>query len=95
MRVIYTCPIPSDWCPVCGKVVRAARRLNLDYKRKIGWFPRSLRREVIRRTGQSRVPVLFEDDGLAMHESRDIVAYLHKTYGPKTADSPTGAAPPA
>jgi glutathione S-transferase len=84
MRIIYTCPLPSNWCPVCGKVITAAREVGIDYKRKIGWFPRFLRKEVIRLTGQNRVPILIEDDGLVMRESRDIAAYLRKTYGPKT-----------
>jgi glutathione S-transferase len=81
MRVIYTCPVPSTWCPVCGKVVRTARKLGLPFERRTAWFPRSRRTEVIRLSGQNRVPIIVEDDGFVMHESRDIVAYLEKKHG--------------
>lgn len=81
MRTIYTCPVPSTWCPVCGKVVKAARDLGVDFQRKTAWFPRSRRTEVIRLSGQNRVPIIVEDDGFVMHESAEIVKYLRGKYG--------------
>lgn len=83
MRTIYTCPIPSTWCPVCGKVVKKARELDLPFERKTAWFPRSRRTDVIRLSGQDRVPIIVEDDGHVMHESKDIVRYLDGKYGKK------------
>lgn len=80
MRTIFTCPVPFALCPVCGKVIKAAKRLGLDYERKRAWFPRSKRTEVIRLSGQSRVPIIVED-GFVMHESAEIVKYLEGKYG--------------
>ena len=81
MRTIYTCPIPSTWCPVCGKVVKKAKELDLPFERKTAWFPRSRRTDVIRLSGQDRVPIIVEDDGYVMKESKDIVRYLQEKYG--------------
>lgn len=78
---IFMCPVPSTWCPVCGKVARTANELGIKYERKTAWFPRSRRAEVIRLSGQNRVPILVEDDGSVMHESADIVAHLKSKYG--------------
>lgn len=80
MRTIYTCPVPSTWCPVCGKVVKKARELGIPFERKIAWFPRSRRHDVIRLSGQDRVPIIVEEDGLVMKESKDIVRYLDEKY---------------
>lgn len=82
MRTIHTCPLPFAWCPVCGKVLKAADRLGVEYERKRTWtFPREKRTEIIELSGQNRVPILVEDDGMVMHESGDIVQYLDQKYG--------------
>lgn len=82
MRRIFTCPIPFTWCPTCGKVLKAADALGVEYRRRKVWqFPREKRTEVIELSGQNRVPIIVEDDGFVMHESDDIVAYLREKYG--------------
>lgn len=82
MRTIYTCPIPSTWCPACGKVLREANGLGIEYRRKKVWqFPRERRREVIDLSGQDRVPIIADNDGFVLHESGDIVKYLRTKYG--------------
>ncbi|MFN7975664.1 MAG: glutathione S-transferase N-terminal domain-containing protein [Acidobacteriota bacterium] len=80
MRTIYTCPLPFALCPVCGKVIKAAKAHRLEYERKIAWFPRSTRKEVIRLSGQNRVPIIVEEDGHVMHESSEIVKYIETKY---------------
>jgi len=80
MLVIHTCPIPRDWCPACGKVIKAANQLGLEYERKKYWTTRDRRTEVIELTGQNRVPVI-QDGDFVMRESSDIVEYLHEKYG--------------
>lgn len=82
MRTIYTCPVPFTWCPACGKVLKAADQLGVEYRRKKVWqFPRERRTEVIELSGQNLVPIIVEEDGSVMHESDDIVDYLKTTYG--------------
>ena len=82
MRKIYTCPVPFTWCPACGKVLKAADRLGMEYERKKVWqFPRDKRTEVIELSGQNLVPILVEDDGSVLHESSDIVQHLEEKYG--------------
>ena len=63
-----------------GRSSREAKRLGLSYERKLAWFPRSTRKEVIRLSGQTRVPVLADEDGTVLHESKDIVKYLQEKY---------------
>ena len=84
MLRIHTCPIPRDWCPACGKVVKAANELGLDYERKKWWTLRSGRTEVIELSGQNLVPII-QDDDYVMNESKDIVKYLHEKYGKPSA----------
>lgn len=79
---IHTCPLPSSWCPACGKVIKAAERLGVPYERKKVWqFPRSRRKEVIALSGQQYVPILVEEDGQVLHESDVLVAHLERTHG--------------
>ena len=56
-------------------------RSSLPFTRRTAWFPRSRRSEVIKLSGQDRVPILVEEDGYVMHESKDIVRYLDQKYG--------------
>ncbi len=85
MRTIYTCPVPFAWCPTCGKPLKAANRLGVEYQRKKVWqFPREKRAKVIELSGQNRVPIIVDGDTV-MHESDDIVQYLDKKYGTTAA----------
>ena len=76
---LYTLP----GCPYCAKVETKLDELGLDYVEHE--VPRShgQRSEVEEVSGQTGVPVIVDEDhGVeGMPESRDIVAYLEKTYG--------------
>jgi glutaredoxin 3 len=82
MYDIYTCPVPSKWCPVCGKVLKAADALGVPYRRKTVWQPRPWRRKIIELSGQRLVPLLVDEEkGFVMNESGDIVRYLREQHG--------------
>ncbi len=68
--------------PFCRKVREALAVLDLDYHvRNVAKGSRH-REEFKALSGRMMVPYLVDDNtGAAMHESDDIVAYLHETYG--------------
>lgn len=70
-------------CPYCTRVKRTLDELDLEYdSREVPGMP-SQRDEVKAVSGQTGVPVLADPEhGIdAMPGSRDIVAYLERTYG--------------
>ena len=69
--------------PFCRKVREALNELNLDYEvRNVA--KKSYRRpELVKRGGRMMVPYLIDRNrDKEMYESDEIVAYLHKHYGP-------------
>ena len=70
-------------CPYCAKVKHKLDELDLDYVTHMVPGSHAERDEVKAISGQTRVPVLVDDEhGIeGMNESDDIVAYLERTYG--------------
>ncbi len=70
-------------CPYCRRVREAITALHLDVE--IRPCPKNgtrFRPEAIRLGGKSQFPLLVDENtGKALYESRDIVAYLFRTYG--------------
>lgn len=70
-------------CPYSRRVRQALEELGLEYEETVVPDAHSDRTEVQERTGQTGVPVLFDDqldDGF-LTDSTDIVEYLERTYG--------------
>ena len=69
-------------CPYCEWVVRALQSVDLDY-RSIFVPGEHRRRDIVRDLAGTRsVPVLVDHTtGVTMAESRNIVAYIRRTYG--------------
>ena len=84
MATLYRCSTPSDWLCPCGKVARALKRQDIDFRQVVVPVRRSGRPEVEALTGQRRVPVLVMD-GEAICDSRRILEYLdrHASLGPQ------------
>ncbi|MFB6160122.1 MAG: glutathione S-transferase N-terminal domain-containing protein [Haloferacaceae archaeon] len=70
-------------CPFCVMVKEKLAELDLEYDSVEVPRAHADRTEVKEVSGQTGVPVLVdEDNGVeGMPESRDIVAYLERTYG--------------
>ena len=69
-------------CPYCAKVIDTLEQLGLEYDSVEVPSDRAERTEVKEVSGQTRVPVIVDEDhGVdGMHESDDIVEYLEETY---------------
>lgn len=74
-------------CPFCIRVADKLDELGLEYDTIEVPAAHSQRTEVEEVSGQTGVPVLVDEaHGVeGMPESRDIVAYLEKTYGDGSA----------
>ncbi len=69
--------------PYCRKVREALNELDLPYHVKNVAKKSPRRPQLVALGGKMRVPYLQDPNtGAAMYESEDIVAYLHRTYGP-------------
>lgn len=66
-----------DACGACWRVERALEELALDVPRRDTWRDPGARDELASKTGRTQVPCLFVD-GVALFESRDIVAWLQR-----------------
>jgi glutaredoxin len=69
-------------CPYSRLVRNTLEKLELDYEETVVPDDHADRTEVENRTGQTGVPVLFDDnheDGF-IADSTEIVAYLQETY---------------
>lgn len=70
-------------CPYSRRVRQTLDDLGLDYDETVVPDKHTDRDEVEERTGQTGVPVLFDDnleDGF-LADSQEIVDYLERTYG--------------
>ncbi len=72
-----------EGCPYCHRVRAVLEDLDLSYESVNVPPSRPARDEVIRISGQEKVPVLRDDDRV-IADSSAIVAYLYETY----ADQP-------
>jgi glutathione S-transferase len=72
-------------CPYCVRVRSAMERLGIDFEIRDLNESSARRMELIEATGRQTVPCLRVDheDGRSewLHESADIVAYLHEYFG--------------
>ena len=70
-------------CPACRRVRRALTELDLDFVHRSCPRGASRNRErVVEHGGELRFPYLVDPNtGAALYESREIVRYLHATYG--------------
>lgn len=68
-------------CPFCHLVRRKLDYLGLDYLAKSVDHEGSKRTELIEKTGQQAVPVLFDGEK-SITDSLEIIAYLDQKYGP-------------
>ncbi len=73
--VLYRCPTPTDRLCACGRVARELRRTGVEHEIVRVPHRRSRRPEVVRLSGQNRVPLLVID-GEPICDSRRIVEYL-------------------
>jgi len=74
----------AEWCPYCARVRKKLGDLMLDYKIVSVPTPHSERGEVKRVSGQTSIPVLVDGD-VVLDDDDDIIPYLEKKYGRKTA----------
>jgi glutathione S-transferase len=76
---LYRCKTPTDRLCPCGKVARELKAAGLEFETER--VPLSAKPEhrapIIALTGQPKVPVLVEDDGTAIHDSRRIIEHIH------------------
>jgi len=72
---LYRCITPTDRLCACGKVHRGLVEVGIDVD--VERVPLSSkpgkRPEIVKLTGQPRVPVIVEADGTATHDSKTIV----------------------
>lgn len=74
-----------SFCPYCAMVMREIDRLKIDVELKDTLRSRENKQALMAQMGRGTVPVLrIEEDGKEhwLPESRDIVAYLRKRFGP-------------
>lgn len=77
--VLYRCPTPTDVLCPCGAVARQLRRLGIPYRVERVPYRRSGRPEIIELTGQSRVPLLIDEEEI-VYDSKRIREYLEWRY---------------
>ena len=68
----------GDYCPYCIRVKRELERLNLDYEAVDA--DADDREEVIRLSGQHKIPILTLDDEVLV-DSSHIIRELRKRFG--------------
>ena len=74
-RTLYTTP----YCGYCDRVRSELERLKLEYEEvSVGWSLPD-REEVLRLSGQRRVPILVEN-GEVIHDSSRILQHLRRKY---------------
>ena len=73
----------TEGCPACRRVRRALTELDLDFIHRSCPVGDSEKRAALEeRGGKIQVPFLVDPNtGVAMYESRDILAYLSRAYG--------------
>jgi glutathione S-transferase len=69
-----------NWCPECIAVKDKLEALKVVYEDVVVPDVRMFRKQVHEVSGQYYVPVIKDGD-LVLTETRDILAYLDKTYG--------------
>jgi glutathione S-transferase len=78
-------------CPFCERVVRVLDELGLDYESRFVEPLHSERNVVARLTNKRTVPAIVDErTGVTMSESANIVEYLEKTYGERSATADGG-----
>jgi len=70
----------ADWCWYCRRVREKLDALGLDYEVVEVPIPHSKRREVLRVSGQTSVPVLVDGETVIDDDDR-IIPYLEERYG--------------
>jgi glutathione S-transferase len=72
---LYRCKTPTNRLCPCGKVARELDAAGIEYETvrvPISHKPEK-RERIVELTGQPRVPVVEDDQGKAMHDSKRIV----------------------
>jgi glutathione S-transferase len=75
---LYRCRTPSDRLCPCGKVARELKSAGLEFETErvpLSTKPES-RENIMELTGQTKVPVLVDDDGSATHDSKRIIELI-------------------
>lgn len=72
---LFRCKTPTNRICPCGKVARALDAAGVEYEtERVGLSASPAKRqEIVAMTGQPKVPVLVEDDGVATHDSARIL----------------------
>jgi glutathione S-transferase len=75
---LYRCKTPTDRICPCGKVARELKAAGIEFETERVPFSRKpeARAAVMELTGQTKVPVLVDDNGEATHDSDAIVATI-------------------
>ncbi|HZO94031.1 MAG TPA: glutaredoxin [Candidatus Baltobacteraceae bacterium] len=74
----------AEWCPYCARVRKKLDDLMLDYKIVSVPMAHSERTVVKQVSGQTSIPVLVDGD-VVLDDDDDIIPYLSRTYGRKSA----------
>jgi glutathione S-transferase len=75
---LHRCRTPSDRLCPCGKVARELKSAGLEFETErvpLSTKPES-RENIVELTGQTKVPVLVDDDGSATHDSKRIIELI-------------------
>ncbi len=67
-------------CPYCKRVRRKLDELDLEYKKIEVPRDRSQRTTIKELSGQLKVPVLQDEDGTVVYDSKRINKYLERQY---------------
>lgn len=73
----------AEWCWYCQRVRKKLDELGLDYDVVEVPIRHSERKDVMRISGQSSVPVLVDGDTI-LDDDDVIIPYLEQTYGVKS-----------
>ena len=72
---LYRCKTPTNRLCPCGKVARTLDEAGIEYETERVPLSRNpdKRQDIIELTGQPSVPVVVDDAGTAMHDSKAII----------------------
>ena len=82
---LYRCKTPTDHLCVCGKVARKLDELGIGYQTARVSYRRSSRPDIEKISDQQYVPVLVDGEKV-VSDSKRILEYLDKHYGPKRTE---------
>lgn len=84
---LYRCKTPSDRLCACGRAARDRKAAGVELDTERVWLSAKPehREQIVALTGQPKVPVLDENDGIAVHDSKRIVERIQGGF-PRSRD---------